>query len=230
VVVGAGLTGITAALLLAEAGCAWRSSSGDGSAASTPVARPRTPTPVVDARLDSLARRSAATTRRRRTPGGRPFSRSTSSPSRLDIDCDLAGFRDLHVAIDATAAERTKERERLRDEAALAQDLEFDARSSKKRHCRGRPRCGWSSRPVSPRKYLRGLLTALRGHQIGVFEETSAEASRDGVTAGSHSIRAPWVVMATHTPLQGRQGFLGRSFDRLAVDTSYVVRAELPEA
>ncbi len=59
-----------------------------------------------------------------------------------------------------------------------------------------------------PRKYLRGLLANLRRRRRQVFERQQAEVTEDGVTVGRHKIRAPWVVMATHNPLQGRQGFL----------------------
>ena len=235
VVVGAGLTGITTALLLAEAGCrvalVERGRVGGVDTGCTTAHL----TPVVDARLDSLV----STLGRDHAQavwdaGWAAIQQIDELASRLDIDCDLRWVRGfLHVAIDATAAERTKERERLRDEAALAQDLEFDAAFVEEAPLSRTPGMRVEQQAkFHPRKYLRGLLTALRGHQIGVFEETSAEVSRDGVTAGSHAIRAPWVVMATHTPLQGRQGFLEASAlqTRLALYTSYVVRAELPEA
>ena len=62
-----------------------------------------------------------------------------------------------------------------------------------------------------PRKYLRGLLTRLRHVGCEVFEESEAEIGDDGVKVGSHTVRAPWVVVATHNPLQGHQNFLQAS-------------------
>ena len=46
---------------------------------------------------------------------------------------------------------------------------------------------------------------------------------------GAHTIRAPWIVMATHNPLQGRLGFVSASVlqTKLALYTSYVVRARI---
>ena len=81
-----------------------------------------------------------------------------------------------------------------------------------------------------PRKYLRGLLKELPKSGVDIFENSNAEVTKDGVSVGSHEIRAPWVVLATHNPLQGRQSTLQASVlqTRLALYTSYVIRARLP--
>jgi glycine/D-amino acid oxidase-like deaminating enzyme/nitrite reductase/ring-hydroxylating ferredoxin subunit len=235
VVVGAGLTGITTALLLEEVGCrvalVERSRVGGVDTGCTTAHL----TPVVDARLDALV----STLGRDHAQavwdaGWAAIQQIDDLASRYDIDCDLRwvpGF--LHAPIDAKKSDVDKERERLRDEAALAQELEFDAGFVEDAPLAGTPAMRVEHQAkFHPRKYLRGLLHALRGKRVDIFEETSAQVTDEGVTVGSHSIRAPWVVMATHTPLQGRQGFLGASAlqTRLALYTSYVVRAELREA
>ena len=235
VVVGAGLTGISTALLLEEAGCrvalVERGRVGGVDTGCTTAHL----TPIVDARLDTLV----STIGRDHAQavwdaGWAAIQQIDELASRFDIDCELRwvpGF--LHVATDADGRAAEKERERLRDEAALARELEFDAAFIDEAPLAGTPAMRVEHQAkFHPRKYLRGLLTALRDNRVDVFEESSAEVSDEGVTVGSHSIRAPWIVMATHTPLQGRQAFFAASAlqTRLALYTSYVVRAELPDA
>ena len=235
VVVGAGLTGITTALLLKEAGCrvalVERGRVGGVDTKCTTAHL----TPVVDARLDTLASSLGRDHAQAVWDAGwAAIQQIEALASRLDIDCDFGwvpGF--LHVPIDAEPTARARERDRLRDEAALAQELEFDASYVDEAPLAGTPAMRVEHQAkFHPRKYLRGLLQTLHDDRVDVFGEADAEVFEEGVTVGSHSIRAPWVVIATHNPLQGRQGFLGASAlqTRLALYTSYVVRAELAEA
>ena len=239
VVIGAGLTGITTTLLLRDAGCrvalVERGRVGGVDTGCTTAHL----TPVIDARLDTLASSLGRDHAQAVWDAGwAAIHQIDDLASRLDIDCDfrwVPGF--LHVAvdvaIDADANELTRERERLRDEAELAQTFEFDASFLDEAPLVRTPAMRLEHQAkFHPRKYLRGLLNALRDDRVDVFEEAAAEVVGDGVKVGSQSIRAPWVVIATHNPLQGRQGFLEASTlqTRLALYTSYVVRAELADA
>ena len=234
VVVGAGLTGITTALLLKEAGCrvalVERGRVGGVDTGCTTAHL----TPVVDARLDTLASSLGRDHAQAVWDAGwAAIQQIDEFASRLDIDCDfrfVPGF--LHVPIDADASGRAQERDRLRDEAALAQELEFDASFVDEAPVARTPAMRIEHQAkFHPRKYLRGLLKALHDDRVDIFEEADAEVSDHGVTVGAYSIRAPWVIVATHNPLQGRQGFLRASAlqTRLALYTSYAVRAALPE-
>jgi glycine/D-amino acid oxidase-like deaminating enzyme/nitrite reductase/ring-hydroxylating ferredoxin subunit len=235
VVVGGGLTGITTASLLKEAGCrvalVERGRVGGVDTGCTTAHL----TPVVDARLDTLASSLGRDHAQAVWDAGwAAIQQIDELASRLDIDCDfrwVPGF--LHVPIDAEPTGRARERDRLGDEATLAQELEFDASFVDEAPLAGTPAMRIEHQAkFHPRKYLRGLLQTLHDDRVDVFEEADAEVFEDGVRVGSHSIRAPWVVIATHNPLQGRQGFLGAAAlqTRLALYTSYVVRAELAEA
>jgi len=233
VIIGAGLTGITSAVLLKEAGCRvalverGRVGGIDTGCTTAHLAS------VVDASLTDLA----STLGRDHAQavwdaGWAAIQQIDELVERFDIECDFTwvpGF--LHVAIDADAREFARERQRVRDEATLAHDLEFDASYLDEAPFVRAPAMRVEHQAkFHPRKYLRDLLNHLRGDGCEVFEESNAEVSDGGVTVGSHAIRAPWIVMATHNPLQGHQNLLQASLlqTKLALYTSYAVRARLP--
>jgi glycine/D-amino acid oxidase-like deaminating enzyme/nitrite reductase/ring-hydroxylating ferredoxin subunit len=143
----------------------------------------------------------------------------------------VPGF--LHVATDTPAGRRRAEAESVRKEAELAAALEFDAGYVDEAPLVGTPAMRVEHQAMfHPRKYLRGLLRQLAGGGCDIFEQSEAAVSGDGVTVGGHTITAQWIVMATHNPLQGRQGFLKAQVLQtgLALYTSYVVRARLNRA
>ncbi len=232
VVVGGGLTGITSALLLGEAGLrvalVERGKVGGIDTGCTSAHL----TCVVDAHFDDLV--SHARPRSRAGGLGCRLGRHRSSEALVDryaIDCDFSfvpGY--LHIDIDAAPADEKKER------AAPARRGSARVRDGVRRRLRGRsPVSGTPAMRVEnqakfhPRKYLRALLKEMPNRGVDVFEESNVEVTKDGVKAGSHEIRAPWVVLATHNPLQGRQSTLQASVLQtgLSLYTSYVVRARL---
>jgi glycine/D-amino acid oxidase-like deaminating enzyme/nitrite reductase/ring-hydroxylating ferredoxin subunit len=234
VVIGGGITGITSALLLKEAGCRvalverGRVGGIDTTCTTAHLAS------VVDASLADLASRLGRDHAQAVWDAGwAAIHQIDELVDRFDIACDFTwvpGF--LHVPVDAEGRDLDREQQRVRDEAALAQELEFDAS-----YVEGAPVVRTPAMRVEhqakfhPRKYLRALLARLPGETCEVFEESAAVITDDGVRVGSHTIRAPWIVMATHNPLQGGQSFLQASAlqTRLALYTSYVVRARVPE-
>jgi glycine/D-amino acid oxidase-like deaminating enzyme/nitrite reductase/ring-hydroxylating ferredoxin subunit len=232
VVVGGGLTGITSALLLGDAGLrvalVERGSVGGIDTGCTSAHL----TSVVDAHLDDLV----STLGRDHAQavwdaGWAAIGQVEALVERFAIDCDFSfvpGY--LHVDIDASPEDGKKERQRLRDEAALASEMEFDVDYVDRALLSGTPAMRVDHQAkFHPRKYLRGLLKELPKHGVDIFEDSNAVVTKDGVTVGSHEIRAPWVVLATHNPLQGRQSTLQASVlqTRLALYTSYVIRARL---
>ena len=233
VIVGGGLTGITSAVLLRDArvrvALVERNKVGGIDTGCTSAHL----TPVVDAHLDDLV----STLGRDHAQavwdaGWAAIEQIETLVNRFDIDCDFSwvpGY--LHVVVGAKPADAEKDRKRLRELAALASDLEFDASYADQAPLVGTPAMRVEHQAkFHPRKYLRALLNELRESGADVFEETNAEVTPAGVRVGAHEIRAPWIVMATHNPLQGRQSTLQASVlqTRLALYTSYVVRAELP--
>lgn len=234
VVIGGGITGITAARLLTDAGCRVALLERDRVGGVDTRATTAHLAAVVDARLDDLASRVGKDHAQAVWDAGwAAIAQIDALVQTFDIACDFAwcdGF--LHVAHDADAETARAESRRLAQEAALAQEMGFDAD-----HVAQVPLIGTAGMRVRhqarfhPRKYLAGLLASLSRDNVAIFEHSRAEVTDEGVTVGSHRMTAPWVVLATHNPLQGRQGFLKASVlqTRLALYNSYVVRAALEE-
>jgi len=232
VVVGGGLTGITSALLLGEAGLrvalVERGKVGGIDTGCTSAHL----TCVVDAHFDDLVSRLGRDHAQAVWDAGlAAIGQVEALVDRFDIDCDFSfvpGY--LHIAIDAAPADEKKERQRLRDEAALASEMEFDVGYVDEAPLSGTPAMRVENQAkFHPRKYLRALLQEMPSRGVDVFEESNVEVTKEGVKVGSHEIRAPWVVLATHNPLQGRQSTLQASVLQtgLSLYTSYVVRAPL---
>ena len=234
VVVGGGLTGITAALLLNEAGCrvalVERGRVGGIDTGCTTAHL----TPVVDASLTDLASTLGQDHAQAVWDAGwAAINQIDELVERFDIDCDFAwvpGF--FHADVGADDKTLANDAQRIRDEVSIAESLGFDVSFISEAPFVGTPAMRVEHQAkFHPRKYLRGLLTRLRHVGCEVFEESEAEIGDDGVKIGSHTVRAPWVVVATHNPLQGHQSFLQASLlqTKLALYTSYVVRATLRE-
>ncbi|HEY8932869.1 MAG TPA: FAD-dependent oxidoreductase, partial [Rariglobus sp.] len=82
-----------------------------------------------------------------------------------------------------------------------------------------------------PLRYLSALVAKIPGGGSHVFENTEAGEITDDpltVTAGGHRIQGSYLVMATHTPLQGVCGTLGALLfqTKLSLYTSYVIGAQ----
>jgi Rieske Fe-S protein len=81
--------------------------------------------------------------------------------------------------------------------------------------------------------YLAALAGKIPGGGSHVFENTEAGEITDEpltVTAGGHRIRGRYLVLATHTPLQGVAGTLGALLfqTKLGLYTSYAIGARVP--
>lgn len=91
-----------------------------------------------------------------------------------------------------------------------------------------------------PQAYLQAMAAAVKSAGGAVHEHTAVEGIEGTpfeVRAGQHWVTAPRVVLATHTPLQGAAGSFGTLLSqlRIAMYTSYAVRAivdkgRLPDA
>lgn len=84
-----------------------------------------------------------------------------------------------------------------------------------------------------PLRYLAALVKKIPGDGSHVFENTEAGEITDDpltVTAGGHRIRGSYLVLATHTPLQGVAGTFGALLfqTKLSLYTSYAIGARVP--
>lgn len=228
VVVGAGITGLTTAYLLAKAGrqvvvlergrCAL-ADTGHTTAHLTMV---------TDARLTDLV-----------STFGRDHARASWDAGLAAIATIDHTIREHHIEagfewVDgylhaAPAADAEDDADSLRDDAALARDLGFDAEFVESVPLMHRPGVRLSNQArLHARAYLTGLVKALVDLGGRVYEHSPADAFTDdprGVASAGHTVRCDDVVLATHNPLVGFGGAAGAALfqTKLALYTSYAV-------
>lgn len=84
-----------------------------------------------------------------------------------------------------------------------------------------------------PLRYLAGLVVKIPGGGSHVFEQSDAHEAQDDprrLTTRHGSVRCGHIVFATHNPLQGRAGLASATFlqSKLALYSTYAVAADLP--
>ncbi len=124
----------------------------------------------------------------------------------------------------------------LREEVALANALGFDAEFVDAIPLFNKPGILFENQAkFHPRKYLLGLLRLLSsGRGCQVFEQTEIETIEDtpitATTRDGHRIHCEHLLVATHVPLQGKTGLVPAMVlqSKLAPYTSYVVGGWVP--
>jgi len=117
----------------------------------------------------------------------------------------------------------------FQEEARIANEMGFDAESVSNVPFIGGPGIHFDNQArFHPRKYLAGLVAAIRESGGRIFEHTEAEEFRDeprGVKANGHWIHAGDIVIATHNPLVGVAGLASATVfqTKLALYTSYAI-------
>lgn len=233
VVVGAGITGLTAAYLLTAAGrkvavierrTAAQIDTGHTTAHLTMV---------TDTRIGELVNRF-----------GRDHAQATwdaglAAIARIDqivqdeqIDCTFEwvdGF--LHAPV---GEGRRDEAEAFRADAALAHDLGFDAEFVEDVPFAGGPGVRFAHQArFHPRLYLAGLARALTSRGGTIFEHSEAGEFCNtplSVKVNGHTLTCDDIVIATHNPLVGVGSLAGATVfqTKLALYTSYVVAGRVP--
>lgn len=234
IVIGGGLMGITAAYLAKEAGKTVALIDRDRCASIDTGHTTAHLTAVTDLRLQEIARtfnRDAA--RATWDAGVAAIDQIVKLIRRESIECDfqwVPGY--LHAPLRDPDPKRIEE---LEKEAAFAQELGIKAELLPAVPVFGVPGVKFSHQALfHPRKYLRTLLKTIPGKGCHVFENTNAdEVTTDPLTvkSGRHRIRGQYLIIATHTPLQGTTGTLSAMLfqTKLALYTSYAVGGKVPK-
>jgi glycine/D-amino acid oxidase-like deaminating enzyme/nitrite reductase/ring-hydroxylating ferredoxin subunit len=232
VVVGAGITGLTTAYLLKRAGRTVavldRREAGGYDTMSTTAHV----TCVTDLALTELVRTFG------RDHGQAVWDAGMAAVDQIEaivrdenIDCGWARVTGYKYA--ASGGKTDRDVEQLRNEAALASELGFDAQYLEEVPLLRRPGVAFENQArMHPRKYLARLAALINGDGSFVFENTACDdVTNDpiGVKVGNHSVRAADVVLATHTPLMGKTNIASATLlqTKLYLYTSYVVGGRL---
>jgi glycine/D-amino acid oxidase-like deaminating enzyme/nitrite reductase/ring-hydroxylating ferredoxin subunit len=232
VVIGGGLTGVTAAYLLKAAGLTVALVERDRLARSDTGRTTAHLTMVTDLQLNEMVENFGEEASRAVWDAGRIAIDQIESHMLIEgIDCDFRrtpGY--LHGAIEGTGASDDE----LGDIADLGCRLGFDATYEATVPYFNRSGVRFDNQALfHPRKYLAGLVRTIPGTGSHVFEHTTAEDVVDeplSVKCGAHTLRCDYVVLATHTPLTGKTNPLSATVlqSKLALYTSYALGGQLP--
>jgi glycine/D-amino acid oxidase-like deaminating enzyme/nitrite reductase/ring-hydroxylating ferredoxin subunit len=120
----------------------------------------------------------------------------------------------------------------LQKEARLASGLGFEAQYIEAVPFAGRPGVMFASQArFHPLRYLAGLVTQIAEDGSHVFEQTEVtEVREQSVKAGGHTIKADYVVIATHDPMMGKASYLSATLlqTKLFLYSTYVVGGTVP--
>jgi glycine/D-amino acid oxidase-like deaminating enzyme/nitrite reductase/ring-hydroxylating ferredoxin subunit len=234
-VIGAGMTGITAAYLLKRAGLRVallerrRVASVDTGHTTAHL------THVTDTRLSALeasfGRDHAAAVW---DAGRAALWQIDTLVDAEQIECDLLWIPAyLHQPAGQYRPSLISASE-LRQDAELATTLGFQARFLDRVPFMRTPGVEFEGQALfHPRKYLRALVERIAGEGSVVCEHTNAEAVEADpliVKANGHRVSTGYLVVATHTPLIGKTNLLSATWlqTKLALYTTYALAATLP--
>lgn len=232
VVIGGGITGLTSAYLLKQAGkkvaVVERDRIGSGDTGYTSAHL----TYVTDLRAAELVDTfGLAAARLVWQAGATAIDAIEGIAADERVECDfrrVPGF--LHAPRDGKGSER----------AALENDLDVARQMGFAVHYESRVpllACEGLRFPdqakFDPLKYLAGLAKAVEGDGSRVFENSEVEEVGDDplhVVVKNHKLATDYVVIATHVPLMGKSGLMSAALlqTKLYSYSSYVIGAKVP--
>ncbi|WP_425615997.1 FAD-dependent oxidoreductase [Anatilimnocola sp. NA78] len=232
VVVGGGITGLTAAYLLKQAGkkvaVVERDQIGFVDTGLTTAHL----TYVTDQRLPALVKQCGKNAARLVwQAGAQAIDTIEQIATELEIDCD---FHRCDGYLHESICGKQDETKSLEQDAALAKDLGFDAEFVPSVPYFNRPGVKFARQAkFHPLKYISALATAIEGQGSHVFEGsevTEFQTDPQAVMVDRHQLHAEYLVIATHVPLAGKTGLLSSTLfqAKLFPYSSYVIGAKIP--
>lgn len=233
VVVGGGITGLTAAYLLTSAGKRVAVLERDRCAQVDTGHTSAHLTMVTDTRLTPLAERFGRSHAQAVWDAGLAAIALIDDTVRAHaIDCAFARVEGyLHEG----RSEGAPGEDALREDAALAAELGFDAEFVSDVPLVGGPGVRFDHQArFHPHAYLGALTRAIVERGGRIYEHSEVEeygADVLSVTARGHRITCDDIVMATHSPQVGVAGMVNATLQqtKLALYTSYVVAGRVPK-
>ncbi len=233
-IIGGGITGATAAYLLAQAGCSVilvekeKLCAGQTMCTTAHISYP------TDERLHDLVKKFG------RDHAEAVWDACKASAEQIrrnvcaeEIDCE---FTHVPAYLYAAPGSEKEESDSLREDAALATEMGFDAQFL--------PECPVTDQPAvlfsnllkfHPTKYVQALAEAARKMGAQIHENSEVlefDSEKRTVRCNGHTLSYQHVFIATHVPLQGAAGTLSSMLlqTKLAGYSTYAMEAELPEA
>jgi glycine/D-amino acid oxidase-like deaminating enzyme/nitrite reductase/ring-hydroxylating ferredoxin subunit len=241
VIVGAGITGLTAAYFLTLDGRRVAVLERERCAEIDTGHTTAHLTMVTDEWLSDLVKRFGRDHAQAAWDAGlAAIAQIDSIVSDLDLDCGFAwvpGY--LHAPMAQPAADDV--RQALREEAWLASELGFDASFLEAAPLAGGPAIRYDGQArFNPRQYLAGVARAIVDRGGMIFEHSAADEFCEDprwVRSRGHTLSCADVVIATHTPLMGTTGLLSATLfqTKLSLYTSYAIggrveKGRIPDA
>lgn len=233
VIIGGGITGLTAAYLLKQAGKTVALLERDRCARVDTGHTTAHLTAVTDLRLQEIAKTFGSDAAKAVWhAGSAAIDQIVKNIRAEDIACDfhwVSGY--LHAPLDDP---KDKDAKLLKREAEVARELGIAAEFTDSVPFFGRAGVKFPHQAIfHPRKYLAALVQRIPGGGSHVFEDSAVAEVQEkplAVKANDRTIRCQRVIMGTHNPLVGTAGILGATLfqSKLALYTSYVVGAKLP--
>jgi glycine/D-amino acid oxidase-like deaminating enzyme/nitrite reductase/ring-hydroxylating ferredoxin subunit len=231
-VVGAGITGLTAAYHLKKAGMSVAVIEKRGCGGFDTGNTTAHLTSVTDARLSELiAKVGKESTRLAWQAGTAAIETIESTIADEKIHCDFVRIPAyLHCALNSDIE---KEEQQLLKEASLAKELDISVQFLKYVPLFNRPGIEFADQAkFHPLKYLYALANRIDGNGSHVFENTEAtEFKKSVVQTTGGKIHYKYLVLATHNPLMGKSGTFSSALfqTKLFLYTSYVLGARIPK-
>jgi glycine/D-amino acid oxidase-like deaminating enzyme/nitrite reductase/ring-hydroxylating ferredoxin subunit len=231
-IVGGGITGLTAAYLLCQSGqsvaVVERGRIGQGETGHTTAHL----TYVTDARLSDLVKRFGRDHARAAwDAGANAMAQIQTIVQDAGIDCELRSVPAFLVAAgDAVKAEQ----KRLPKEAALAAEMGFDAAYVEHSPVLIRPAMQFANQlKFHPLKYASALAREIVRLGGKVFEKTEVSHFQEEprrAMANGYRVAFDFSVLATHVPLQGNTNALTAALlqTKLAGYSTYAIAARIP--